>query len=265
MYPEISIGSIEIESYIIFYFLAYIIVALLLKREFEKRHYSPKLFIGLLITGIFLGMIGSKIYYILHNWYAFTMNPYRTFFNFSGSGWYGGFIFGGIGILIFLKINKLPILKFLDIMIPFVLVGQVIGRLGCFFGGCCHGTPSTLPWAVLFPNSLYPPHVKVHPTQLYEMIIYLAISIFLLKYKKNNLKEGKLFGLYLVLVGIGRFIVEFYRTNPKIIAQFSAPQILALIGFLFGVSFIFRANQSVKEYSESKEEQTYHSVVKSLE
>ena len=255
MYPEISIGSIEIESYIVFYLLAFIIVALLLKREFKKRHYSPKLFIGLFITGLFFGMIGSKIYYILENWDAFAVDPYQTFFRISGSGWYGGFILGGIGILIFLKINKLPILEFLDILAPFVPIGQVFGRLGCFLAGCCYGTPSNLPWAVVFPNTLYPPHIRVHPTQLYEMIIYFTISVLLLRLKNKNLKCGILLGLYLTLAGVGRFIVEFYRPNPRIIAQLSAPQIFALIGILFGFYFIFRANQSVNAFSEIPVEQ----------
>lgn len=254
MYPVLSIGSIEIASYIIFYLLAFIIVALLLKRELEKRHYSPKLFIGLFTTGLVFGLIGSKNYFVLDNWDAFTIDPYQTFFSLSGSGWYGGFILGGIGILTFLKINKLPVLKFLDILVPIVPVGQVFGRLGCFFGGCCYGTPSNLPWAVLFPNTIYPPHVKVHPTQLYEMIIYLTISILLLRLKNKNLKCGILLGLYLALAGVGRFIIEFYRTNPKIIAQFSAPQILACIGILCGAYFIFRTDRSVNAFSEIPEE-----------
>ena len=255
MYPEITIGSIEIDSYIILYLLAFIIVALLLKREFKKRHYSTKLFIGLLITGLFFGMIGSKIYYVLENWDAFTIDPYQTFFRISGSGWYGGFILGGTGILIFLKINKLPVLTFLDILALFVPVGQVFGRLGCFLAGCCYGTPSNLPWAVSFPNTLYPPHVKVHPTQLYELIIYFAISILLFRLKNKNLKCGILLGLYLALSGVGRFIVEFYRPNPRIIAQLSAPQVLALIGILLGSYFIFRVNQSFNAFSEIPEEQ----------
>jgi phosphatidylglycerol:prolipoprotein diacylglycerol transferase len=254
MYPVISIGSIEIESYIFIYLLAFIIVALLVKREFKKRHYSLKLFIGLLITGLFFGMIGSKLYYVIENWDAFTIDPYQTFFRISGSGWYGGFILGGIGILIFLKINKLPIITFLDILAPFLLVGQAIGRLGCFLAGCCYGTPSDLPWAVSFPNTIYPPHVKVHPTQLYEMIIYFTISILLLRLKNKNLKCGIILGLYLTLAGMGRFIIEFYRSNPRIIVQLSAPQILAFIGIAFGFYFIFRANQSVNTFLEISEE-----------
>jgi phosphatidylglycerol:prolipoprotein diacylglycerol transferase len=255
MYPEISIGPINIESYLFFYLLAFIVVAIFLSREFARRQYPRKLFIGLFMTGLVFGLIGSKIYFILNNWDIFVMNRSRILFDISGSGWYGGLILGVSAIIIFLKIKKLPILKFMDILIPFVPVGQVFGRLGCFFAGCCHGTPSNLPWAVVFPNGLYPPHVKVHPTQLYEMIICLIISIILFRYKKKNMKDGKLLGLYLVLAGMGRFIIEFYRPNPKIIAHLTTPQILAFIGILLGGYFIFRVKQSVNVFSKITEEQ----------
>ena len=255
MYPVISIGSFEIESYAICYLLAFSIVTVMLRREFKKRHYSLKLFIGFFITGLFFSIIGSKIYYVLENWETFTIDPYRTFFKIPGSAWFGGFILGGTGILIFLRIKKLPILEFLDILAPIIPLGQVFGRLGCFLAGCCYGTPSNLPWAVLFPNTIYPPHVKVHPTQLYEMIISLMIFILLLRLKNKNLKGGVLIGLYLVLAGMGRFFIEFYRINPKIFAQLSAPQLLSLLTVLIGLFFILKAHQSVRIFSEITQEQ----------
>ena len=250
MYPVISLGSVEFESYTVVYLLDFILVALLLWHEFKKRQYAPKLFIGLYITGLFMGLIGSKLYYVFENWDAFTVDPFPTIFKTSGSGWYGGFILGGFGTLIFLKVNKLPILRFLDMLAPLVLIGQGFGRLGCFLAGCCYGTPSNLPWAVSFPNTLYPPYVKVHPTQLYEMLIYLTISILLIRLKTKRLKCGIIFGLYLTLTGLSRFIIEYLRPNPKIVAQFSAPQILAFCGILIGLYFIFRISQSVDVFSE---------------
>lgn len=246
MYPVISIGSFEIESYTVCYLLTFGIVTVLLRREFKKRHYSLKLFIGFFIIGLFFSILGSKIYYVLENWETFIVDPYRTFFNITGSAWFGGFILGGAGILIFLRVKKLPILEFLDMLAPIIPLGQVFGRLGCFLAGCCYGTPSNLPWAVLFPNTIYQPHVKVHPTQLYEMIISLMIFILLLTLKNKNLKGGVLIGLYLVLAGTGRFFIEFYRINPTIFAQLSAPQFFSLLTILIGLFFILKPNQSIK-------------------
>jgi phosphatidylglycerol:prolipoprotein diacylglycerol transferase len=250
MYPEISIGSFEIESYTVCYLLAFGIVTVLLRSEFKRRLYSLKLFIGFFITGLFFGLLGSKIYYVIENWEAFTIDPNHIIFTISGSAWFGGFILGGSAILIFLRINKLPILKFLDMLAPIIPLGQVFGRLGCFLAGCCYGTPSDGPWAVLFPNTIYPPQVRVHPTQLYEMIISLMIFMLLQRLKNKNLKGGILIGLYLVLAGIGRLFIEFYRINPKIIAQLSAPQLFSVLSILLGLFFVLKSNESNKIVTE---------------
>ena len=255
MYPVISIGSFEIECYTVCYLLAFGIVTVMLRSEFKKSHYSLKLFIGFFLTGLFFSILGSKIYYILENWEAFTVDPYRTFFNISGSAWFGGFILGGSAILIFLRIKKLPILEFLDMLAPIIPLGQVFGRLGCYLAGCCYGTPSNLPWATIFPNTIYPPHVRVHPTQLYEMIISLMIFILLQRLKNKNLKGGVLIGLFLVLAGTGRFFIEFYRINPRIFAQLSAPQFFSLLTILIGLFFILKANESTKTAAEITQEQ----------
>ncbi len=255
MYPTISIGSIHIESYTLCYILVFLIVTLLVRQELKNRQYPLKILIGLFITGLFFGIMGAKIYYFLENWEAFIIDPYHTFFTVPGSGWYGAFIFGLIGIILYLKFNKLQVISFLDMLAPFILIGQASGRLGCFLAGCCYGIPSNLPWAVQFPNTIFAPHVRVHPTQLYELIIYFSIAFLLLRLKKRNLKPGTILGLYLILAGAGRFIVEFYRVNPKIVAQFSAPQIIAFIGILFGIYFIFRTSKPVTAFYENSKEQ----------
>ena len=172
MYPEILIKNIKIDSYLLLYFIAFVVVVLLLKLEF-KRNNLPLYLLGILtIVVLIFGSAGSKIYYVIGNWEEFTQKPIEFFFESSGSGWYGGFILGTFSIILTLKILKFPVLKILDITAPVISIGQVIGRLGCFLAGCCQGIPTNVPWAVTFPNSLFPKSVKVHPTQIYEMIFF---------------------------------------------------------------------------------------------
>jgi len=152
---------------------------------------------------------------------------------------------GGISIVLILKIKRLPVLETLDVIIPVVPLGQVFGRLGCFLGGCCHGTPANVPWALSFPNGQYPAYVKVHPTQLYEMFIYLGIFILLWKLRKKEMKNGLKFSLYLILAGPGRFIVEFYRINPQTtLFRLTAPQIIAILGMMLGAFIIIYVNRT---------------------
>lgn len=238
MYPVIHIFQLNVDTYLLFYLIAFVVAAFLLRHELRRNNYPPDLYITLMAVGLITGIIGSKIYYLLAIWNEFILSPLETFLNIGGSGWYGGFVLGGISVVLAIRLRKLPILKTLDIMIPIVPIGQVFGRLGCFLAGCCHGIPSNVPWAMSFPNGLYPIHVRVHPTQLYEMVTYLCIFFLLWKLRKKEIKCGVKLGLYLILAGLGRFIVEFYRLNPKVLLSLTVPQIMAALGIMLGAFVI---------------------------
>lgn len=241
MCPVIRITNFDIDSYVFLYFIAFIVSTFLLRHELKRNNYAPHLYVTLMVVGLITGIIGSKIYYLIGIWKEFTLSPFETIFNIAGQGSYGGFILGGISIALTLKLKKLPLLKTLDVIAPIVPMGQVFGRLGCFLAGCCHGIPSHVPWALSFPNGLYPVHVKVHPTQLYEMFICFCIFILLWKLRKKETEYGVKFGLYLVLADLGRFIVEFYRLNPKVLFSLTVPQIIAVLGVMIGTFIIKNA------------------------
>jgi len=243
MHPFINILDFEIESYIVLYLIAFIVATFLLKHELKRNNYPPYLYVALMIVGLITGIIGSKIYYLFVTWNEFILSPFGIIFSIGGSGWYGAFILGGISIVLTLKIKKLPVLRTLDVLIPIVPIGQAIGRIGCFLAGCCHGIPSDVPWALSFQNGLYPTYVKVHPTQFYEMFIYLCVFILLWKLRKKEMKHGLKFSLYLVLAGFGRFIVEFYRLNPKILFLLTVPQIIAILSIMLGAFIIINVKR----------------------
>lgn len=243
MFPITRIFGFELNNYVLLYIIAILVSVLLLRLELKRNNY-PRQFYAILITiGIIAGMIGAKIYYFLEVWDEVIHSPLKNFFEIGGSGWYGGFILGGIAVVLTIKIKRLPLLKTLDIIILVVPLGQVFGRIGCFLAGCCHGIPSKVPWAVSFPEGLYPKNVKVHPTQLYEMFVALCIFILLWKLRKKELKPGLKISLYLILSGLGRFIVEFYRINPKILVGLTAPQLLSVLSILLGVFLVLKVNR----------------------
>jgi phosphatidylglycerol:prolipoprotein diacylglycerol transferase len=181
---------------------------------------------------------GSKIYHFFEIWDEVILNPAENLFSISGWGWYGGFIFGTISIVLLLRFKKLPILGTFDIIAPVIPLGQAIGRVGCFLSGCCHGIPSKVPWAVSFPYGQFPTYVKVHPTQLYETLIYLSIFILLWSVRKKELERGLKFSLYLISAGLGRFMVEFYRLNSQVLFRLTVPQIIAMMSITIGVFII---------------------------
>ncbi len=243
MYPVIRIFKVDLDSYTLFYLSALIIAALLLKHELKRNKYPRYIYIELIAVGLITGIIGSKTYYLLENWDESIQNPVETLLSISGSGWYGGLILGAILMSIAIRITRLPVLRTLDILSPIVILAQTIGRIGCFFAGCCHGIPSDLPWAVSFQNGLFPSSVKVHPTQLYEMSFYLLIFIFLWSRRNRVTSYGIITGLYLILSGIARFVIEYFRINPKILYGLTTPQLIALLGIIIGTVIIVALNK----------------------
>ena len=121
-----------------------------------------------------------------------------------------------------------PWLKAADISAPALALGYGIGRIGCFLAGdATWGKVTDVPWGVAFTNAIfgwvdpitgipYPPGVKVHPTQIYELIQSLIVFGILWPLRKKGYAEGTIFWLYLILAGSMRFLVEFWRVNPVV-------------------------------------------------
>jgi phosphatidylglycerol:prolipoprotein diacylglycerol transferase len=234
MYPRIHIGSLEIGSYLLCGFAALAVSVYLVRRELSRNRYPRHLWIVLACVGIPAGLLGSKVYDVLEKWDLFVLSPYELFFRMPGQGWYGAFLSGSAAIALALWMMKLPVLRTFDLAAPVIPLGHALGRLGCFLSGCCHGIPSTASWALSFPGGQYPPEVPVHPTQLYEMLAYLCISVLLWKLRDQEITDGVRFGLYLVLAGLARFVTEFYRLNPKVLPMLTFPQLLAIAGIVLG-------------------------------
>jgi phosphatidylglycerol:prolipoprotein diacylglycerol transferase len=120
---------------------------------------------------------------------------------------------------------------------PGIALGHVVGRFGCFFAGCCYGKPTTAPWGITFTDPFAqanvgtPLGVALHPTQLYEAGAEAVIlAILLLSERRGRLYGGRTFWLYMLLYAISRFIIEFYRDDPRgSVGIFSTSQFISLI------------------------------------
>ena len=92
-----------------------------------------------------------------------------------------------------------------------------VGRLGCFFAGCCYGIASDVPWAVTYSNtgSQAPLNTPLHPTQLYSSILILSILTLLIMLKRHKRFEGQLFFIYIILYAAGRSVIEIFRGDEE--------------------------------------------------
>ncbi len=185
------------------------------------------------------GFIGGKLFYYLEKPIYYIKNLHLLLDNFSG-----GFVFYGSFITIipfviwYLKKYRMPILPMLDILAITTLIVHSIGRLGCFFGGCCYGKPTNAFTGMIFPKTN---GVHVHPSQLYEITALLLIMGILFYYKKKQQFSGQLFLLYISFYAISRAILELFRGDKRgyIINQYlSHSQLVALL-MLIGASFFY--------------------------
>ncbi|MCG3138323.1 MAG: Prolipoprotein diacylglyceryl transferase [Phycisphaerae bacterium] len=127
----------------------------------------------MLVLAALAGIIGCRIMYVLHYWqrdFAHLANPIAAIFNlqYGGAELLGGVILAILVLLIYLRIRRLPILHYFDILAPSMLLAQGFGRIGCFLFGCCWGgpCPADLPWAVQFPYASPPFRAQWEEEQL---------------------------------------------------------------------------------------------------
>jgi phosphatidylglycerol---prolipoprotein diacylglyceryl transferase len=155
----------------------------------------------------------------------------------SAGVFYGGLIAAVAVALWYLWRHKMPMWTVTDVFAPGIALGHVVGRLGCLFAGCCFGRPSTVPWAITFHNDFAhqnvgtPLGIPLHPTQLYEAGAELLIlGILLALERRGRTYPGRTFWTYMLLYGISRFVIEFYRGDPRgMVGTFSTSQFVSIL------------------------------------
>lgn len=234
MHPELfRIGSLTINSYGTMMALGFVAAAVFSAWGFRRRGLNPDAALIAVIGAMVGGLIGAKLHFLLINPSTFPAALW------SGRGlvWYGGLLGGALGVLLALRIQRIPLAPAADAIGPALAAGYAFGRLGCFLNGCCHGAATSLPWGVVFPVGSPPTTIPVHPTQLYESLaslIILGILLFILQPRLN--RNGALFWSYVVLAGVERLLVEFLRVNEPVLLGLTQQQLISVGMIVFGAA-----------------------------
>jgi phosphatidylglycerol:prolipoprotein diacylglycerol transferase len=166
-------------------------------------------------------IIGAKAMMILRDFPEYAAAPSDMFsvsVLSSAGDFYGGFIGALVASAIFFRrIPRLPFWPTADLCGPAIALGQAIGRIGCFMAGDDYGAPTQLPWAVTFTDpdagrvGGAPLGVRLHPVQLYESIVCLALFAVLVRLSRRKRFDGEVILAYTSLYAIARFVLEFFR------------------------------------------------------
>ncbi len=216
-----SIGPIKIYSYGFFISLAFLVGSFVVwKRAKEEAYDEEKIFDALVLTVLF-ALLGARGYFILLNFQNFGFNFLKWIWltRYAGLCFHGGLLGGILGLFLFTRREKWDFWQTADIAVFGLVLGQAIGRIGCFLNGCCYGKPTNLFLGMKFAGLTE----RRHPTQLYEAILALLIFYLLLKLerryrlfawykgKKDKAEPGFLALAYLIFYNLGRIFLENWR------------------------------------------------------
>ncbi|HTK94002.1 MAG TPA: prolipoprotein diacylglyceryl transferase family protein [Terriglobales bacterium] len=239
MLPYIQVGPLTLGTFGLFVWVGLMVSYYALAGEFRRRRLPGDAANLTLVLGV-MGVIGARLYSAFESPRELLAHPVDVLFSRTGFTWHGSVLLCVITLLWWARSHRIPVLVLLDACAPATAIGYGIGRLGCLLSGDGDvGTPTTLPWGMVFPPQHPGPHlghgfwqlgvdlgalvpsyvggrlVAVHPTPIYELILAALIFWFLWNEGKRAAQlqrpAGTVVGEYLVLTGVARFFIEFIR------------------------------------------------------
>ncbi len=220
MYPELfRIFGYPVTTWGLMLLLGFVAAYIMVRARAEKFGIPRDKVIDLVLYSMLAGIVGSRVVFVLLEWNHYSQNLNQIWdVTQGGMTSFGGYIFGFIVLVIWSRVNRVSLLRTLDLSIAPSFLLIAIGRVGCFFNGCCFGAPTNLPWAVSFPDAVG----RVHPAQLYDSMLALFTMAVLLLVERSSFAKtpegparGKLFALGLILLGVTRYIYELFRAGSS--------------------------------------------------
>jgi phosphatidylglycerol:prolipoprotein diacylglycerol transferase len=253
---QFSIGPLQFTAFGIAVVMGFVVAQMISQEEMQRRGYDPAPIADMIFGAVIGGLLGAKLYFVvvLGNWDAL--------FTRGGFVFWGGLIGGAVGVLLIARYKKVPIWRTLEVGAPALAAAYAVGRTGCWGVGDDYGRPWDGPLATQFPQGAppstagimqqefgvsFPPDtdpntvVAVHPTQLYEVAMAMVMFAVIWRLRRHRHAEGWLFGVYCVLAGIERFVVEFFRAKDDALPiGLTIAQTIAIGTLVLGVAILYR-------------------------
>jgi phosphatidylglycerol:prolipoprotein diacylglycerol transferase len=255
-YPFVlHIGPLALTGYGLMMMVAFLVAGWAIQVDLRSRGMGEEYAADIIVGAVIGGLVGAKL------WYVALTGDLSSIFQRGGFVWYGGFLGGTLGVATAGWLKRVPQRFTMELCAAPLALGYALGRVGCFLVNDDYGIPSTLPWALKFPQGLprstvaelsrmgveFPPGadpdlvVAVHPTQLYETAIMFLVFVWLWNHRRHQHGTGWLFAWYLVLAGAERFLVEFVRAkDDRMIGAFTLAQVTSALLVVVGSYLLYR-------------------------
>jgi len=259
VYPfAIHLGPLELTGYGLMMMVAFLMAGWAIQLDLRARGLDEDYAADIVIAGVIGGLLGAKL------WYVALTGDLDMLFRRGGFVWYGGFIGATAAILVNGWRRRVPSRFTAEVCAAPLALGYALGRVGCFLVNDDYGIPSSLPWAMKFPQGLpattvanlqlmgvhFPPAtdpnlvVAVHPTQIYETIAMLFVFWWLWRRRDHGHAIGWLFAWYLAFAGVERFLVELVRAkDDRLLGPFTLAQAMSVTLVLVGTALLVKWRQ----------------------
>ncbi len=228
-------GPVTLRWYGLMISLAIVAGVILAVREARRRGISEDDVMYVVLWAMPFALIGARLFHVVDAWQYYANYPLQILaIQQGGLAIYGGLAGGIAGGLVAVRRRRLPLWRLLDIAAPSLILGQAIGRVGCFINGDHQGPPTNLPWATSYvhPGNLAPDSQPRHPAQLYEMLFDLAVFGLLLWLRPRVKREGVLFAIYAGLYAFGRFWISALREDAPFLMGLKEAQVISIAALL---------------------------------
>jgi phosphatidylglycerol---prolipoprotein diacylglyceryl transferase len=236
--PEIDIGPLELKTFGICFAFGFIASGLIIARRFRELGKPADWTYEMVFAALIGGIVGSRVDFLIQNWDEVSDDVLGNIFSGSGLVWFGGLVGGAIGVILWARWRHWLGWQMFDTAAVPLAIGYAIGRVGCQLSGDGdYGTSSDLPWAMAYPDGTVPTTDEVHPTPVYETVA-MGLAGVVLWHLRDRFAPGVLFGLYLMIAGVERFLIEFIRRNDDLVAGLTLAQVIGLVMLGLGAAIV---------------------------
>ncbi len=267
MYPPVEpiivqLGPLTLRWYGLLIMSAMLVGAWIAARYVEAKGEDDENVWDMLLWVLIPALIGARLYYVFiqsprgpTGLDRYLQNPLEIIRIWEGGiHIFGGLIFGGLALYLFTRIKKLPLLIYLDGICLGLPLAQAIGRQANFINQELYGPPTTLPWGLIIDpihrippyNDLlvYPDSTRFHPLFLYESLwnfVGFLLLFWMARRFTSQLKDGDIFLMYLIWYPLGRFVIEFLRTDSWFFpgTPFNMVHILAAVAIITAATLLY--------------------------
>jgi phosphatidylglycerol:prolipoprotein diacylglycerol transferase len=234
-----TLGPFTLHSYGVLLAIAFITGLWVAARQAKAAGLDSARVTDMAVYVLIAGLIGAKVLLVIVEWGFYARNPRELLSILQSGGVFYGGLLGALPVAWwYARKHALPPWRTADALAPAVVIGQAIGRLGCFCAGCCYGRAADVPWAVTFRDTYAsrtvgtPLDIPLHPTQIYESLATLAIFFVLIRMTPRKRFDGQITLAYIFLYAVARFIIESFRGDAvrgTVMGLFSTSQFIALL------------------------------------